>query len=263
MFIWNSKVLARKTDSRYPLLEKTTNSHPNPPENGDFDGLLKMFIEYTFTMEDGKVLNYHVDYDRAREKIQDRHKYPQWTELGFHQCPNCPLSREEYSHCPVALDAQEIVMGFNEILSCKITDIHVKTPEREYFKRTDAQTGLRALIGFVMASSACPVLSSMRGMAFFHLPFASLEETVFRVVSSYLLNQYYAYKRGEEPDLELEGLKEHFKEMQLLNYNFLERIRAGCEADSNLNVLATLFTISSMLSLSLERHLTELEPLFA
>jgi len=221
-----------------------------------------MFIEYNFNMDDGKVLNYHVDFERPRNKILNREDHPDWTELSFHQCPNCPLTAKEYSHCPVAIDAHEIVIGFNEILSCKAADIEVKTPERTYTKHTDAQTGLRALIGYVMASSACPILSTMRGMAYYHLPFASLDETVFRITSSYLLNQYYHYKKGGEPDLEFEGLKQRFQEIQTLNYHFLERIRAGCEADSNLNVLATLFTISSMLSLSLERHLKEIEYLF-
>ena len=221
-----------------------------------------MYIEYTFTMDDGKALHYRVEFERYRENILDKNLYPAWTELNFHQCPNCPLKTEEYSHCPVAIDAHEIVMGFTEILSCKEVDIHVETPEREYFKRADAQTGLRALIGFVMASSACPILFPMRGMAYYHLPFASLDETVFRVTSSYLLHQYYVYKKGGEFDLAFEGLKQRFKEMQTVNFNFLERIRAACEADSNLNVLATLFTISSMLSLSLDRHLKEIEHLF-
>lgn len=221
-----------------------------------------MFIEYIFTMDDGKVLDYKVEFERVRERILDNSLYPAWTQLDFHQCPNCPLKKEEYSHCPAAIDAHEIVLGFTEILSCNEVDIRVITPEREYFKRTDAQTGLRALIGFVMASSACPISSQMRGMAYYHLPFASLDETVFRVTSSYLLHQYYVYKKGGEFDLAFEGLKQRFKEMQTVNFNFLERIRAACEADSNLNVLATLFTISSMLSLSLDRHLKEIEHLF-
>lgn len=222
-----------------------------------------MFIEYTFTLDDGKVLQYRVEFYRPRQHVLNKEDYPDWTELSFHQCPICPLKEENFSHCPVAIDAHEILSGFAEILSCREVDIHVKTPEREYFKRADAQTGLRAIIGFVMASSACPILSTMRGMAYYHLPFASLDETVFRITSSYLLRQYYLSKKnGTEIDLEFVGLKKYFKDMQTLNFNFLERIRAASEADSNLNVLATLFTISSMLSLSLERHLKEIEHLF-
>lgn len=223
-----------------------------------------MFIEYTFSMNDGQVLKYKVDFERHRERILDTTLYPPWTQLDFHKCPNCALDSKEFSHCPVAVDAHEILQGFAEVLSCKEVDIHVKTPEREYYKHTDAQTGLRAIIGFVMASSSCPISSGMRGMAYFHLPFASISETVFRVTSSYLLQQYYKYKKngGGEIDLDFVGLRKHFKEMQTVNYHFLERIRAASESDSNLNVLATLFTISSMLSLSLDRHLKEIEHLF-
>ena len=106
--------------------------------------VLVMFIEYTFTMDDGKVLHYRVEFERPREHILESTLYPDWTQLSFHQCPNCPLSIEQYSHCPVAIDAHEIVLGFTEVLSCKEVDIHVRTPEREYFKRTDAQTGQKA-----------------------------------------------------------------------------------------------------------------------
>ncbi len=221
-----------------------------------------MFIEYTFSMDDGKVFNYPVEFIRYRDAILDNDQYPEWTQLEFHQCPNCPLKKEEYSHCPVAIDAHEIVLAFAEVLSCKESDIHVRTPEREYFKRTDAQTGLRSLIGFVMATSACPVLKPLRGLAYYHLPFASLNETVFRATTSYLLNQYYVHQKGGKIDFNLNGLKEHFKELQTLNFHFLERIRAACDADANLNVLATLFTICSVLSLSLEKNLKEMEHLF-
>jgi len=221
-----------------------------------------VFIEYTFTLDDGKVLRYRIEFNRPRQHLLDKTQYPIWTQLTFHQCPTCPLTTAEYSHCPVAIDAKEILLEFAEILSCRDADILVKTPEREYFKRTDTQTGLRALIGFVMASSACPILTKMRGMAYFHLPFASIDETVFRVTSSYLLHQYFVHKKSGKIDIELDGLKNYYKELQTLNYHFLERIRAASEADATLNVLATLFTISSMLSLSLERHLKEIEHLF-
>jgi hypothetical protein len=222
----------------------------------------EMFIEYIFTMDDGKILQYKINFSRPRPAILDKSDYPAWTELGFKQCGNCPLSTVEYSHCPVAIDAKEIILGFKEILSCSTANVRVVTPEREFFKRCDAQTGLRALIGFVMATSACPILSRMRGMAHYHLPFASIDEIVFRVTSSYLLGQYYVYQEGGTADLELNGLKKHYKDLLTVNYDFLQRIRAASEADSNLDVLSTLFSISSLLSVSLEQHLQKLKPLF-
>ncbi|MEN8163767.1 MAG: hypothetical protein ABFS37_06540 [Acidobacteriota bacterium] len=221
-----------------------------------------MFIEYTFNLDDGRVLFFHVDFERPRERNLPITEYPEWTRLRFHQCINCPLSCEEFSHCPVAIDAHEIVAGFSEVISCRAAEIVVRTPDREYRKQADVQTGLRALIGFVMASGACPILSTMRGMAYFHQPFASLDETVFRIASSYLLGQYYRYRHGGKPDLDLVGLKGRFREIQTVNSSFLERIRAGCSGDSNLNVLSVLFSISSMVSLSLETHLDNIENMF-
>jgi len=222
----------------------------------------KMSIEYLFTMDDGKVLHYNINFSRQRADILDKNDYPEWTELRFKQCGNCPLDPQEYSHCPVAIDAKEIILQFREILSCSVTDVKVITPEREYFKRCDAQTGLRALIGLVMATSTCPILARMRGMAHYHLPFASIDEIVFRVTSSYLLGQYYVHQDGGQADLELSGLKAHYRELLTLNYDFIQRIRAASETDSNLDVLSTLFSISSLLSVSLEQHLQRLKPLF-
>jgi hypothetical protein len=221
-----------------------------------------MFIEYIFTMDDGNVLNYKINFSRPWADILDKSDYPVWTELDFKQCGNCPLNPEEYSHCPVAIDAKEIFLGFKEVLSSSVTNVRVITPEREYVKRCDAQTGLRALIGFVMATSQCPILSKMRGMAHYHLPFASIDEIVFRVSSSYLLSQYYVHQTGGEADWELKGLKKHYKDLLTLNYDFLQRIRVASEAHSNLDVLSTLFSISSLLSINLEQHLQELKPLF-
>jgi len=220
------------------------------------------FIEYTFTMDDGNILKYKVNFLRKRDKILDKSDYPPWTELDFKQCGNCPLKPQEYSHCPVAIDAKEILLGFGEILSCSVTDVHVITDEREYFKRCDAQTGLRALIGFVMATSACPILSKMRGMAHYHLPFASIDDIIFRVTSSYLLGQYYVHQEGGNADWTLKGLKKHYKDMLTVNFDFLQRIRIATQADANLDVLSTLFSISSLLSISLEKNLQQLKPLF-
>lgn len=221
-----------------------------------------MFIEYTFTMNDGKVLHYKIEFNRIHNE-EMRKSAPHWTELEYHKCGNCPLSKEQHSHCPVALDVKEIFLGFNEILSFKEADVWVRTPEREYSKRCDAQTGLRALIGFVMATGDCPILSpALRPMAHFHLPFASLEEIIYRTTSSYMLTQYFVYKDGGEPDMEMDGLRKQFGEIQTVNYDFLQRIRSASEADANLDVLATLFSISSLLSVSVDQQLKNLKPLF-
>ncbi|MCK5663682.1 MAG: hypothetical protein KAI17_09350 [Thiotrichaceae bacterium] len=221
-----------------------------------------IFIEYKFTLSDGKNLDYKVFLERFRAKQLDKFEYPGWTELWFKQCTNCPLDTDEYSHCPVAIDIQDILTGFNEILSFNTTAVRVITPEREYFKHCDAKTGLRALMGLVMATSRCPILSKMRGMARYHLPFASIDEIVFRMSSSYLLTQYYLHKDGKQADWDLKGLKKYYQDLRKLNNNFRDRINLGRESDTNLSVLSTLFSISSLLAISLEHNLQEQKELF-
>jgi len=224
-----------------------------------------MFIEYTFSFDSGRVLQYRVPFYRehphTNAPTQSNEDYPKWTHLSYHQCANCPLANKE-AYCPVALDAKEVILGFREVLSYREGDVRVVTPDREYFKRCDAQTGLRSLIGFVMATASCPILAPLRGMAHFHLPFASLDEIVYRATSSYLLGQYYVNKDGGIADLTLTGLKAQYQEIQTLNYHFMQRIRAASDGDASLDVLSTLFSISSLFSFNLEQHLEQLRPLF-
>jgi len=223
---------------------------------------IKGAIEYQFTMENGRVLNYKIPFVRTGNRQLSAGSQPEWTRLSFQQCGNCPLSSQTETYCPVAVDAADIIMSFGEILSFNEAEVRVFTNEREYSKQCDAQTGLRSLIGFVMATSACPVLSPLRGLAYYHLPFAALDEILFRVTSSYLLTQYYVYKAGGQADLELSGLKAQFEEIQALNYDFLQRIRVASQADSSLDVLSTLFSIASLISVDLDSHLEKLRPLF-
>jgi hypothetical protein len=58
--------------------------------------------------------------------------------------------------CPVAIDIETISSQFADILSYEEAHIEVITQERSYSKATDAQTGLRSLLGLIMATSACP-----------------------------------------------------------------------------------------------------------
>lgn len=227
----------------------------------------EMFIEYTFSFESGRVLHYRVPFHRERPQADSASElseedFPSWTRLEYQQCANCPLDAKTSPCCPVALDAKDVILGFREVLSYREGDVRVTTPDREYFKRCDAQTGLRSIIGFVMATSSCPILAPLRGMAHFHLPFASLDEIVYRATSSYLLSQYFHYKDGTEADLDLSGLKAQYQEIQTLNYHFLQRIRAASDGDASLDVLSTLFSISSLFSFNLEQHLEQLRPLF-
>ncbi len=70
----------------------------------------------------------------------------------------------------------------------------------------DDPAGLSPLIGIVMTTSGCPVMEHRNPMERFHLPFATLEETIFGMVSMYLLVQHYRYQDGKPTDGRSTGL---------------------------------------------------------
>jgi len=213
-------------------------------------------------MDNGIVYKFNIEVNRVFDKNLDNLKHPAWTKLDFHKCENCLLTNKEYLHCPIALDIKDVIVKFNSILSFESVNVRVKTPERFYFKRCDVQTGLRSLLGLIMATSACPILSSLRGMAYYHLPFAAPEETLFRTTGAYLLKQYFAFKKGATPDLELAGLSNLYEQLQVLNRCFGERIRAASQKDANMNAIDKLFSLSAIVSFHIDEKLEELRPLF-
>ena len=216
-------------------------------------------IEYTITLDDGRAFRFKVDPERNFQPSTGRVQ-PEWTKLEFNQCSNCPLKPETFPHCPVAVDVMQIITVFKSILSYENVNVTVATPDRTYSKRTDAQTGLRSYLGLVMATSACPFFSRLKGLARFHLPFATMEETIFRATGAYLIQQYFVMKDGGTPDLELKGMKDFYDELQIVNRCFKARIDAASELDANMNAVASLVYLAMGVSYSLDDKLVEMRP---
>lgn len=220
-------------------------------------------IQYVFKMAGGVSHTFDVDLERAAVPSVDEAEHAAWTRLEFHQCANCPLRPDSSRYCPAAVALEPVVHVFARILSYEEVEVEVHTPERTYWKRCDAQTGLRALAGLIMATSACPILGRLKGLAQFHLPFATLEETVFRTVGAYLVAQYYRARDGQPPDLALSGLDEFYGRIETVDQCFKQRLDAICEQDANLNALGSLYCLASGLSELYEDHLEMLRPTFA
>lgn len=219
-------------------------------------------ITYKFIFPDKREVKFSVNLDRP-PTLATAPNDPdvEWTQLEFNKCVNCPLNATEHKKCPPALDVQHAMLEFHNVLSTEIVQTFVETENRTYFKECDAQTGLKALVGLIMATSACPILKEMKGMAYFHLPFATIEETVFRSVTTYLLKQYYKHMVGEETDWTLQNIPVYFDTIQLVNESFFQRIKAASKADANLNVIVSLSSQSQLISLSIDEYLQSLKEL--
>lgn len=220
---------------------------------------VEMNIQYKFKLEQDLVLQYAIDIERKEDLAKDLSEEPGWTRLEHCRCSNCPLSDAENTHCPVALDLRQVVDDFKDLPAMTKSTVTVLSAEREYTKLVGLEEGLRALMGLIMASSNCPILSHLKPMARNHLPFTTMDEFILRSVSSYLTAQYFVFREGGIPDWELKGLIATNKELQLVNQAFWQRIHSACGKDSNLKALLSFFTMSYSVSYSLESQLQKLK----
>ena len=152
-------------------------------------------------------------------------------------------------------------MDFQQLPAIQKAKVRVVTPDREYFKETSLEEGVRSLMGLIMATSACPILAHLKPNARNHLPFATQDEFILRSSAIYLLRQYFVYREGDRPDWDLQGLIKINQELQVLNQAFWQRINGACDNDTNIKALLSFFNLSSSVSYSLESQLQRIKSL--
>ena len=220
-------------------------------------------IEYLFNLPTGESHTFTVHLcndDKPVASVADN--LPNWTKMTFMQCPNCPLSAKDTPYCPAAMDIHNVVDAFSSIMSHTEASIRVMTPQRTYHKACDVQTGLGALLGVIMATSGCPLLSRLKAMAHFHLPFATLDETIFRTVGAYLIQQYLIAGDGGTPDFKLKRLKTLYEELELLNSAMAQRLRNAAESDASVNAIVGFFSVSYLVRDSIDEQLHSFKALY-
>lgn len=118
-------------------------------------------------------------------------------------------------------------------------------------------------MGLVIAASGCPHTAFFGPMARFHLPLASEDETTYRAASMYLMAQYFLKKEGHEADLDLKGLTEIYRNIQVVNAYVVKRLRTATKKDSSLNAIVLLDMYAKTLSYAIEESLEGLRYLFS
>lgn len=207
---------------------------------------------YRFVLADGteRTINLAAKLPALQLELPDGQKTPDWARLSFHQCENCPLSEAETPNCPVAERLVEFCEKLAPILSTEIVDVEVETAERRISHRTSAQHAKQSLFGLTMALSGCPSVALFKPLARFHLPLASLEETMFRMASSYLLARYVR-TGGTKMKSVMDDLNKEYEEVHKVNIGLASRLRAS-GAFTELNALSHLDAFTQVFPKALE-----------
>ena len=209
---------------------------------------------YTFRRADGRQKQFDVqlDYDSLAVVPVPRDSYPDWTQLSYCQCPNCPLQPDAHPRCPIAVNLVDVAEFFGDALSYEPMEVTVEAAGRTYSKKTSLQDAVSSLIGIFMVSSGCPVMNKLRPMVDTHLPFMTSAESTYRVISMYLLAQYFRQRQGLAPDWSLDGLLGVLAAAKQTNAAFCQRFQAVDLRDAILGSLSVLNAQGEIASLSIE-----------
>ena len=227
-------------------------------------------LVYKYAFEDGTSKVFEVLLDSETLSLVSKplnaaslESPPKWAELESHQCENCTLSPSKHKYCPVALNLVGVAEAFKDLFSYEKVSVTVAAEERAYFKLTSVQEGLSPLIGVIMATSGCPVMDHLKPMARFHLPFASIEETAFRMASMYLMSRYFLNRSGKAADWSLDGLADVYSEVGRVNRDFAQRLSEAAKRDASVNALVNLDCFATLVPLKTEETLEVIKKYFS
>jgi hypothetical protein len=188
---------------------------------------------------------------------------PEWTQLAVERCPNCPLDETTVKHCPMALHFVPVLNLCEGLHSYDNVTLTVTTPTRVVTQATSIQRALGSLMGMVSALSGCPRTAAFRPMALFHLPLATPQETLFRVVGMYLIGQLLAKRSAPTITIgDLTPLTEFYTNLDIINHAIANRLRRAMDTDAGVNAVIILDMLGKTVPYSIEDHLVDLEPFF-
>ncbi|MBU0475297.1 MAG: hypothetical protein KKF62_14185 [Bacteroidetes bacterium] len=213
---------------------------------------IKFIYKFNFKEQITVSFEIKINYQTLLIENNITHSDKEWTKLKNFKCPNCPLDEKENEFCPLAINLEGVLHFFNELPSYKEATVSVETNERITYKETTVQIGVGSLLGIIMASSGCPVIGVLRPLVRFHLPFASLEETEYRVFSTYIFAQYFKFITGGDPDWDLSKLKASYEKIQVVNRNIVTKLSDVELNDTSRNAVVTLSSFAEYIIFNLE-----------
>jgi hypothetical protein len=247
------------------LAHSSSRRYAAPPTRPTLMSDSKKTISYLFKLKSGEEKHFSLEFQFPSMQLisPKRAEYPAWAALEFNRCPHCPLAPEKNPQCPIAANLVDVIDFFKNFISTEMVEITITSENRQYHKRVPVQVSVSSLMGLHMVTSGCPIMDKLRPMVYTHLPFATVEETLYRAISMYLVAQFLLHKRGEAPDWELKNLVKIYDDIGRLNQTFVKRLISINPKDASLNALVSLDCFASYNTMSIsENYLEELEVLF-
>lgn len=158
----------------------------------------------------------------------------------------------------------DVIEFFKDFKSYDRVAVTVESEARTYGHKGSVQTAISSLLGLYMVTSGCPILDKLRPMVDTHLPFMTRRETIYRVVTMYLLAQHFRNKQGRPADWELKGLAQHLEQIRTVNVAFCKRLNSIPIKDASVNAVVILSTLGDFPGrLVTKKDVARLETIFS
>ena len=217
---------------------------------------------YKFIFSDGTEKEFHLKLEKDTLELieQPDETYPFWALLSNEKCTICPFDEKDRKYCPVAVSISDLIEFVGKYNSFEGVDVEVTSEIRVYKTHTTLQRGIASCLGLFMSTSGCPILAKFKPMARYHLPFATLWENSYRMISMYLMSQYFMYKTGQESDWDLKYLALMFEDIHTVNKCFFRRLSNLNFSDASVNALLLLDNSGTHIHFQIdEDHLSEIQ----
>ena len=212
------------------------------------------------------------DVDFSIELLFDRNDFSlkktpsdnrEWTRLSFHKCSHCPLSEEQFLHCPLASAIDDVIMQLHSVLSHDSIHATATFRNRTVSAEITVQEAVGSLFGLIIPTSGCPHTVFFRPLCRFHLPFANVEERVFRATSMFLLAQYFFNRKNGAIPFDLSRLDTIYGNVHKVNKYICRRLRDICQTDFSVNAIVILDMVTLAIHSAIKHDLKEFKPYFS
>ncbi len=209
---------------------------------------------YTFYFNNGEIKQFKIiiDGETLLEKSPLAGENPDWARMDWFKCPICPIESGETTYCPLALRVNKVIKFFSDFPSFEKAKISVETAERGSYKYTSVQTGISSMMGLFMASSGCPIIGQLKSLVRFHLPFASLAETEYKVLAMYILAQFFRAKENKKIDWKLVKLRKIYNDIEQVNRHVVSKLAEIEMRDSSRNAVIALNSYAQYITMELD-----------
>ena len=220
-----------------------------------------MSIIYHLKMATGQPLSFEI-HNRKDVKPGDMNActdIPDWVKLKNHQCTICPYKSEDMTYCPAAFDIQDIIAHCCNCISYEKVNLSRVTDESTVIVNTDMQRALFAVITERAISSACTVLNSRQWTVNYYSIPTTMDNLMYRSISSYLVRQHAKAATNHEFDFRLIDHLGYLDELISVFRTLFKRVQNVCVKDANNNAIVKIVATAELMKMKRDEWLNDLK----